>query len=53
MPQLPCPHCPGSMRLTKRLTFPDGGIKLVYECSQCQRASILEAETGQVPSETP
>lgn len=41
------------MRLTKRLTFPDGGIKLIYECAICERARIEESDPGKVPSETP
>lgn len=52
MPQLPCPNCHGTMRQTKRLSFPDGGIKLVFECTLCERARIEEPEPGRVPTET-
>lgn len=45
MPHDRCAHCQGEMHKTKRLTFPDGEVKLIYECRICERA--------QVASETP
>lgn len=53
MLQLKCPQCLGTMRMTKRLTFPDGGIKVVYECALCQRARIDSPDPGKVPTEAP
>lgn len=35
-----CNHCQGDMHKTKRLTFPDGEVKLIYECRICERALV-------------
>lgn len=51
MPQLPCPYCQGEMRRTKRLTFPEGSVKLIYECTVCERARVEEEAPVKVPSE--
>ncbi|MBO9539645.1 hypothetical protein J7643_03530 [bacterium] len=40
MPQDRCRHCQGDMHKTKRLTFPDGEVKLIYECRICERALV-------------
>lgn len=53
MPQHQCPHCRGAMQLTKRLTFPDGGIKLIYECGLCERARIEARDAEGAPTEAP
>lgn len=41
MPQDRCHHCQGDMHKTKRLTFPDGEVKLIYECRICERALVM------------
>lgn len=37
-----CQRCQEPMRLTKRLIFPEGAIKLIFECSRCTRAVVEE-----------
>ncbi|MNL66461.1 hypothetical protein D3C87_1909320 [compost metagenome] len=41
MAQDRCVHCQGEMLKTKRLTFPDGEVKLIYECRICERAEVI------------
>lgn len=53
MPQLHCLHCRGTMQLTKRLRFPDGSLKLVYECTLCERARVEAPDPDRVASDSP
>lgn len=52
MAQILCPHCRGAMLLTKRLRFPDGALKFIYECAQCARAQVVAKEPEPIPSES-